>query len=125
MKKLLSWLLALVLCLSLCFSLSACDTDENSDDRQAYIGIWKNANSGEYMYIYKDGTGDLYGSYFTPSTHYNAFTWELEDKYFVRNSTGAFGGSVIEKYTLDGNCLLNSQGKVAFRKHSSDPSVDV
>ena len=116
MKKALSLILTLVLCLGLCASLTACSTNDK------YVGVWKIEDRYEYMYIYEDGTGDLYrpGGY-----HYNSFTWEVEGDYLVRHSTGAFGGEAIVKYTLDNDCLLNSQMKVAWRKYSNDTTVDV
>ena len=117
MKRAISLILALVMCLGLCLSLSACDM---GNERQKYIGIWEDEETKEYMYIYPDGTGDLYKGY-----HYNSFTWEVEDEYLVRHSTSAHGGDVVIKYSLDDDCLLDKQMKIAFRKYSEDTTVDI
>lgn len=117
MKKVLSLFLAFALCFGMCATLTACSA---KGDSSKYIGIWKFEDRNEYMYIYPDGTGDLYKGY-----HYNSFTWEVDGDYLVRRTTGAFGGESIIKYTFDNACLLDSQKIIVFRKYSNDTTVDV
>ena len=121
MKRILSLILALAMCLGLCAALTACST---KNDSSKYVGVWKYADRDEYMYIYEDGTGDFYGSWMSDG-HYNSFTWEVEGDYLVRHYTKSSGGAAIAKYTLEDDCLLDSQKKIAFRKHSTDTTVDV
>ena len=102
-----------------------CGASVDGEVMQRYIGIWEDVDDGTYMYVYENGTGDRYGSSISPHSHYNNFTWELEGKYFVYKTSDAFGGDWIEKYTLDDDCLLDGQGKIAFHKYSDDPTVDL
>ena len=147
MKKTLPLLLALMLCLSLCACQNDnscnCDcsycrggeeekdtnvlTQENTNEynNSNYIGVWQYVGRNEYMYIYEDGTGDHYGDSGPLGWHYNHFTWEIEGDYLVKHGTNASGGTTITKYTFDKDCLLNSQKKIAFIKHSNDTTVDV
>ena len=120
MKKTIAMLLAVVMIMGMCMSLSACSSKKD------YVGVWKKPGSTSgYMYIYKDGTGDHYGRLFTNDiSHFNGFTWEIEDGYIVM--TDSVGGSIhVTKYTLSGSNLLDSQGKILYTKHSSDTSVDL
>lgn len=117
MKKAVLLILALLMCLSLC----ACGGGNNEAE---YVGIWKLVNTDKeiYLYIYEDGTGDLYKG----SGHFNSFVWHLEDGYFVyEDSVG--GGTHISKYTLNEkeHSLLNSQKKVWAEWYDADTSVDV
>ena len=123
MKKITSLFLAILMLCSLTISLSGCGVSES-----AVVGVWESTytdyNAYEAyianMYIYKDGTGDWYGI-FTRSEHMNAFTWEIEGEYLViKDSDGS-----VEKYTVSGDALLDSQGKTSFNKISNDTSVDV
>lgn len=122
MKKVISFVLALVLCFGLC----ACSNNDTKEDNieKALVGVWK-ATVGPYIYIYKDGTCDYYGRAGTSEVlHYNAFIWEIEGDYIVMKHDIA-GSSRIEKYTLSGETLLDKQGKVYATKLSSDTSVDI
>lgn len=97
------------------------------DNKEKYVGIWKCEGEDEYIYVYENGDGDYYGDSPLPEKypHYNHFNWEIEGKYFVKRNIGAHGGEVVNKYELDGDCLLDGQGNVAFRKCSDDPTVDI
>ena len=103
------------------------NSEENANnERQQYIGIWKCEDENEYIYVYENGDGDYYGNGLKGGNyHYNHFNWEIEGQYFVKRNIGAHGGEVINKYELDGECLLNGQGKVVFRKYSNDPTIDI
>lgn len=72
------------------------------------------------MYVYKDGTGDSYGRtrsmYNSETSHFNSFEWHINGEYFVRDST---------KYTVDGDSMYDSQGKLIYTKVSNDTSVDI
>ena len=125
MKKTIAMLLAVIMIMSMCVSLSACGNNKND-----YVGVWKKPSGyydykGDiiynYMYIYKDGTGDFYHN----GSHGSPFTWEVEDDYLVITDSNINGGTIIKKYTLSGNQLLDKQGKVYATKYSSDTSVDV
>jgi len=108
-----------------------CGVRADDNEKQKYIGVWKSDykdgyNNDSYMYVYEDETGDAYQFIqfiLSPDKydHCNSFTWKLEEKYFVKTYAS---GEVI-KYTLDGDCLLDSQGKVIFRKYNNDPTVDI
>lgn len=123
MKKIASLSLAIFIACSLMLSLSGCGVSES-----AVIGVWESTHT-DYnayhpyianMYIYKDGTGDWYGS-FSGADHLNAFTWEIEGEYLViKDSDGS-----VDKYTVNGDELLDSRGKTSFNKISNDTSVDV
>ena len=126
MKKALPIIIAVIAIVAvvLCIVLFAGGTEDDikKDNSTKYIGVWKDADKNQFMYIYEDGTGDYYrpGEY-----HFNSFTWKIEEGYFVRYATNAFGGEVITKYTLENNSLLNSQKKIAFNKYSYDTTIDV
>ena len=120
MKRTISLILVLVLCLGLC----ACG--ENKDD---YVGVW-HLRENTFIYIYEDGTGDIYSAKYDAfgnlkGEHYNAFTWELEDDYFVKTSPDGLGSTQVSKFKLSGDELLDKQGKVYATKYSKDTSVDV
>ena len=120
MRKTISILLMLVIILGIC----ACSNQETSI-KEDVVGIWC-YDETSFIYIYKDGTGDRYGitSQGESAHHYNSFTWEIENEYIVITSSLA-GSTRVSKYTLDGNSLLDKQGKVYATKHSSDTSVDI
>jgi len=122
MKKTIAMLLAVIMIMGMCVSLSACG--DNKDD---YVGVWKLEDRGTYyMYIYKDGTGDYYNAgYDYPGHKAPPLVWEVEDGYLVITDSDVYGGTIIKKYTLSGNQLLDKQGKVYATKYSSDTSVDV
>lgn len=123
MKKAISILLVLVLVLS----LWACGSNTSASD---YIGVWQNKGAVldgyQYIYVYRDGTGDYYGTGVTGGKyhHFNPFVWKIEGEYFVKESDGSHG-TTIYKYTLEGDRLLDKQGKVAFIRVSQDTSVDL
>lgn len=119
MKRVLSTILALALCLSMCLCLSACD---NNKDK--YIGVWECKHSepkdySEYMYLYKDGTGEYYIVKKTFSYHYNAFSWDVEDGYLVISRSS----ETDIKYTLSGNKLIDKKGAVRWQKFGDDTTV--
>ena len=126
MKKVIVILIALIICLSMC----ACSNQktnimEENNIKEDVVGIWY-LEMGSIIYIYKDGTCDYYGrtSPGGPFQHYNPFTWEVEGEYIVLKKDLA-GTASVSKYTLDGNTLLDKQGKLYATKHSSDTSVDI
>ncbi len=120
MKRAISLFLALIICIS-CVSLCAC-----SNNTSDYVGVWESANDTgndyRYIYIYKDGTADFYGTaiHIVGFSHFNSFVWKIEGEYIVWDH-----GSSVNKFTLDNGRLLNSQGKVAYVKVSNDPTVDL
>ena len=122
MKKGISFLLVLVLLFSLC----ACSANSSNNSSNAkVVGVWMTVKDHEsymdYVYIYENGTGDLYGPWMGKVEHSSSFEWEMDGEYFCWRSS--FGG--VSKYTVKDGKMYDSQGKVAFALVSRDTSKDI
>lgn len=111
MKKYIAFVMALVLCVSLC----ACggETSALSKEEMALVGEWLDATSSQNDMVLTDsGRGLSYGE----SDSGAAFYWEVfEGKLYIYY--GFDEGDVRSKrYTISGDQLLNSYGKVIFTK---------
>ena len=75
------------------------------------------------MYVYEDGTGDAYAirKISNEGEHFNSFEWEIDGEYFVKKSKNFD----TTKYTIDGDSMLDKQGKIVFTKVSDNTSVDI
>ena len=98
--------------------------EEDPDNKDKYIGVWECKHSepkdySEYMYLYKDGTGEYYIVKKTFSYHYNAFSWDVEDGYLVISRSS----ETDIKYTLSGNKLIDKKGAVRWQKFGDDTTV--
>lgn len=134
MKKALSLILALVLCLSLC----ACGTtngDNTLDVKDAVIGTWKcyyeltkdsppdNKAGDTYsqtIELYKGGTGKIYWYNETRNHEGNDYslTWEIEDG-VVNITYGIFGFNSYEglEYDFETDTLTMIDGSKVFDRH--------
>lgn len=138
MKRIISLLLSILTIFTLVFAVSGCTNSDgvvdgglSSDD---VVGVWRFVGEEDpwtqnfvygqlYMYVYKDGTRDMYGKDrpgMNPPKeprHMNASEWHIEGDYFVV-------GEEI-KYTMDGDSLYDKQEKLTYVKVSDDTSVDI
>ncbi len=111
MKRIIAFLMVLALCVS----LGACGGEASalSKEEKALVGEWLDATSSERDMVLTDsGRGLSYGE----SGSGAAFYWEVfEGKLYIYYEFD--GGSVSScRYTISGNQLLNSYGKVIFTK---------
>ena len=121
MKKIISLLLAVVMIACVCLSFCACSSIRKSD----VVGVWKtemeHPSYMDFVYIYKDGTGDQYGKAIDKVSHHNSFEWEIEGEYFCFH----YSYGKTEKYTVKDGKMYDRQGNLAFVFCTSDTSKDV
>ena len=123
MKKVVSVLLAVIAVCTITIGMTGCGVSKS-----AVVGVWHYVGEGDpwtanfasgklYLYVYKDGTGDSYGKQENGNgQHVNSFEWRIEGEYFVRGTV---------KYTIEGDCMYDKQGKHVYTKISNDTSVDL
>ncbi len=110
MKKALSLILALILCLSLC----ACggNTNDLSSEEPSVVGEWKNQSSGMDLVLTPSGRGLKLNS----KDCGNAITWEIYDGIlYVYQDVGTVNG-VSNRYVISGENLLDSDGDIVYTK---------
>jgi len=115
MKKFISLLLATLTTCIFVLGMSGC----GGASKSAVVGVWEcnieNPFKGSYLYVYDDGTGDIY----LPSDtgHCNNFEWSIDGEQFVIQEA--------TKHTIDGNYMYDKQGKLAYTKVSNNTSIDI
>ena len=132
MKRIISLLLTILTVCTLTIGISGCGGASQS----AVVGVWKKADDPDtkttsfindelYIYVYKDGTGDYYAKQASVSNenaeHFNSFEWEIDGEYFVEK----LANYSPSKYTINGDTMLDKQGKEIFTKVSDDTSIDI
>lgn len=110
MKKALSLILALVLCLGLC----ACggNANELSSEEQSVIGEWINQSSGMDLVLTPSGRGLQLNSEDVGDT----ITWEIYDgMLYVYREVGMVSAA-SDRYIISGENLLDSDGDTIYTK---------
>ena len=109
MKKALSLILALVLCLSLCACVS--NTDALSSEEKAIVGEWISQSKMDLV-LTDSGRGLQLNSDNSGST----ITWEVYDgMVYIYRETGAVSAS-SQRFIISGDNLLDSNGNIIYTK---------